>query len=180
MKRIGYVRVSSEDQNPERQLDQIELDKIFVDRISGKNMDRPALKELLNYIREQDTLIVHSMDRLARSLDDLRFIVKDLTSKKIKIQFIKENLIFNDDNSPMANLMLSIMGAFAEFERAIIRERQLEGIAIAKKRGVYKGRKKSLTNDQIDTLKTRAQRGENKSQIARDFNISRQTVYEYI
>lgn len=179
-KTVGYIRVSSEEQNPERQLEGLKLDKVFIDKVSGKDMQRANLNALISYVREGDTVIVHSMDRLARNLDDLRHLVYELTGKSVKIQFVKENLIFIGDDSPMANLLLSVMGAFAEFERALIRERQLEGIALAKKRGAYRGRKRSLTNDQIKDLKTRASSGEQKSQIARDFGISRETLYQYL
>jgi DNA invertase Pin-like site-specific DNA recombinase len=179
-KRIGYIRVSSDDQNPERQLEGIELDKVFIDKISGKNLERPGLQGLLSYIREHDMLIVHSMDRLARNLDDLRKLVRELTAQHIQIHFIKENLIFAGDDSPMANLLLSVMGAFAEFERALIRERQLEGIALAKKRGAYKGRKLVLNSAQIAELKERVNNGEPKSQIARRLGIRRETVYDYL
>jgi DNA invertase Pin-like site-specific DNA recombinase len=141
-KTIGYIRVSSFEQNHERQLEAEKLDKIFTDKASGKDVNRPQLEALLNYVREGDTVVIHSMDRLARNLDDLRRLVFDVTSRHIKIQFLKENLIFTGEDSPLANLLLSVMGAFAEFERALIRERHLEGIALAKKRGEYKGRKK--------------------------------------
>ena len=179
-KTIGYIRVSSFDQNPERQLDGVPLDKTFIDKASGKDTNRPQLEALLNYIRDGDTLVVHSMDRLARNLDDLRRLVFDLTHRHININFLKENLLFTGEDSPMANLLLSVMGAFAEFERSLIRERQREGIALAKKHGVYKGRKLSLTPDQALHLKQRVLDRDSKSQIARDFGISRQTLYEYL
>lgn len=177
---IGYVRVSSFDQNTARQLDGIKIDKLFIDKVSAKNTDRPQLAELLNYIRDGDVLVVHSLDRLARNLDDLRRLVQTLTARSVKVHFIKENLVFTGDDSPMANLLLSVMGAFAEFERALIRERQLEGIALAKKRGAYKGRKRALSSEQIEDIKRRVGNGENKSGVARDFGISRQTLYEYL
>ncbi len=131
-------------------------------------------------MREGDTIVVHSLDRSARNLDDLRRLVSQLTAKKINIRFIKENLIFTGEDSPMANLLLSVMGAFAEFERALIRERQLEGIALAKKRGAYKGRKKLFTQDQAQQIKERVAKGEAKSHIAQDLNISRETLYKYL
>lgn len=177
---IGYIRVSSIDQNPDRQLDGISLDKIFIDKVSGKDTNRPELASMLQFVREGDTVFVHSMDRLARNLDDLRQIVQKLTSRKIRIQFVKESLIFTGDDSPMANLLLSVMGAFAEFERALIRERQLEGISLAKQNGVYKGRKPSLSAIQIEDLKKKVAAGEKKTQIARDFGISRETLYQYL
>lgn len=179
-KHIGYIRVSSVDQNPERQLDGLTLDKVFTDKVSGKTIKRPQLKALLDYVREGDTVVTHSMDRLARNLDDLRKLVKQLTERGVQLQFIKEGLTFTGDDSPMATLLLSVMGAFAEFERALIRERQLEGIALAKQRGVYKGRKPKLDATEIAELKQRAKAGENKSKLARDFKISRETVYQYL
>lgn len=177
---IGYIRVSSFDQNPGRQLEGLTLDNTFIDTVSGKDIKRPQLDALLNYVRDGDTVIVHSMDRLARNLDDLRRLVFEMTKRGIVIKFIKENLIFTGEDSPMANLLLSVMGAFAEFERALIHERQLEGIALAKKRGAYKGRKKSLTQEQVISIKQQMAKGESKSKIARDFGISRETLYQYL
>jgi DNA invertase Pin-like site-specific DNA recombinase len=116
--RIGYVRVSSFDQNPERQLEQVQVDKVFTDKASGKDTQRPELERLLAFVREGDTVVVHSMDRLARNLDDLRRLVQKLTQRGVRIEFVKECLTFTGEDSPMANLMLSVMGAFAEFERA--------------------------------------------------------------
>lgn len=178
--KIGYVRVSAFDQNPERQLEGFELNRTFTDKASGKDTQREQLEELLQYVREGDTVVVHSMDRLARNLDDLRRIVQSLTAKGVCIQFIKENLSFTGEDSPMANLMLSVMGAFAEFERALIKERQREGIALAKQRGAYKGRKRALSDNDIVALKARVASGEKKAQVARDFGISRDTLYQYL
>lgn len=178
--RIGYIRVSTFDQNPERQLENIQVDRTFIDKASGKDVNRPQLEALLSYVREGDTIVVHSMDRLARNLDDLRKLVHTLTKQGICIEFIKENLSFNGDDSPMAVLLLSVMGAFAEFERSLIRERQREGIAMAKKRGAYCGRKKSLTDEEVKIILKRIQAGEKKAQIARDCGISRETLYQYL
>lgn len=129
--RVGYVRVSSYDQNVDRQLDGAALDRIFTDKASGKDTKRPQLDAMLAFIREGDTLVVHSMDRLARNLDDLRHLVQSLTARSVKIEFVKEHLMFTGEDSPMATLMLSVIGAVAEFERSLIRERQREGIALA-------------------------------------------------
>lgn len=178
--RIGYIRVSSFDQNPERQLDNVQVDKQFMDRASGKNTLRPQLDAMLLFAREGDTVVVHSMDRLARNLDDLRRLVQQLTKRGIRIEFVKECLTFTGEDSPMANLLLSVMGAFAEFERALIRERQREGIALAKQRGVYRGRKKALVDDQVVELRRRAGAGEPKATLAREFGISRETLYQYL
>ena len=178
-KRVGYVRVSSLDQNTERQLDGEQLDKVFTDRASGKDTKRPQLQAVLDYLREGDCLVVHSMDRLARNLDDLRRIVLGLTSKGVLVEFVKERLTFTGEDSAMSQLLLSVMGAFAEFERSLIRERQREGIALAKKAGVYKGRKPSLTDEQAQRLRARITAGEKKAALAREFGISRETVYQY-
>jgi DNA invertase Pin-like site-specific DNA recombinase len=179
-KRIGYVRVSSFDQNLERQLENVQVDKVFSDKASGKDIRRPQLDLLLDFVREGDTVIIHSMDRLARNLDDLRRLVQMLTKRGICIEFVKERLIFSGEESPMANLMLSVMGAFAEFERALIRERQREGIELAKKRGAYRGRKKALSLDKAIELRKRVEGGENKSKVALELGISRGTLYKYL
>ena len=178
--RIGYVRVSSFDQNPERQLEQVDVSKTFIDKASGKDTQRPELDALLSFVREGDTVVVHSMDRLARNLDDLRRLVQKLTKRGVRIEFIKESLTFTGEDSPMANLMLSVMGAFAEFERALIRERQREGIALAKQRGAYRGRKRALSSEQIIVLKQRVKNNEQKAKLAREFSISRETLYQYL
>ncbi len=178
--RIGYIRVSSLDQNTERQLEGVPLDRVFTDKLSGKDMARPQLEAMLGFVREGDTLLVHSMDRLARNLDDLRHLVAVLTTRGVRVEFVKENLAFSGEASPMATLMLSVMGAFAEFERALIRERQREGIALAKARGDYKGRKKSLSADDVAKAKERLEQGVSKAQVARDLGISRETLYAYL
>jgi DNA invertase Pin-like site-specific DNA recombinase len=178
--RIGYIRVSTLDQHVDRQLEGIEVDKTFIDKASGKDTKRPQLELLMSFVRTGDTVIVHSMDRLARNLDDLRRIVHTLTGRGVRIEFVKEHLSFTGDDSPMASLMLSVMGAFAEFERALINERQREGIALAKQRGVYKGRKKSLSKAAVTELRQRITTGISKAQVAREFGISRQTLYQYL
>jgi DNA invertase Pin-like site-specific DNA recombinase len=178
--RIGYVRVSGFDQNPDRQLDNVRVVRVFTDKASGKDTQRPELERLLAFVREGDTVVVHSMDRLARNLDDLRQLVQKLTKQGVRIEFVKESLAFTGEDSPMATLMLSVMGAFAEFERALIRERQREGIALAKQRGAYRGRKRSLNQDQVSELKRRVGAGEQKALIARELGISRETLYQYL
>lgn len=179
---VGYRRVSTLDQNTERQLDGVVLDKVFEDKASGKDAERPQLQAALEYVREGDRLVVHSMDRLARNLDDLRRIVRELTGRGVAVQFIKEALTFTGEDSPMATLLLSVMGAFAEFERSLIRERQREGIALAKAKGVYKGRKPALTPEQVHELKEqdKARGGKNRSALAKEWGISRETLYQYL
>lgn len=178
--RIGYIRVSTYDQNPDRQLENVQIDRSFIDQASGKDTKRPQLEALLKFVRAGDVVVVHSMDRLARNLDDLRRIVQDLNQREIHVDFVKEGLSFTGEDSPMAQLMLSVMGAFAEFERSLIRERQKEGIALAKQRGSYHGRKKSLSEKDLVEIQRRINVGEKKAQIARDFNISRETLYQYL
>ena len=179
-KRIGYVRVSTIWQNHERQLDGIELDRCFIDKASGKTVDRPQLDELMAYVREGDTVLVHSMDRLARNVDDLRKLVQTLTNQNIKVEFLKEGLSFTGEESPMSQLLLSVMGAFAQFERSLIKERQMEGITIAKNKGLYRGRKKCLTQEQVEEIKARVDKGDKKSHVAKEFGISRETLYTYM
>lgn len=178
--RIGYKRVSSEDQNLDRQLEGVPVDKVFTDKVSGGTTNRPGLEQMLAFVREGDTIVVHSMDRLARNLDDLRRMVSGLTKRGIVVQFIKESLVFTGEDSPMSTLLLSVMGAFAEFERELIRERQREGIKIAKGKGVYKGRKPALTAAQIAEVRAKVAAGTNKAELARQLNVSRQTLYDAI
>ena len=177
---VGYIRVSTLLQNTSRQLDGVLLDKVFEDKLSGKNVDRPQLTACLAHLREGDTLHVHSMDRLCRNVDDLRRIVKELTGRGVVVCFHKENLSFTGDDSPMSHLLLSMLGAVAEFERSIILERQREGIQIAKGEGKYKGRKPSLSSERVLELQRRAGAGEKKTALAREFGISRETVYTYM
>ncbi len=177
---VGYIRVSSVGQDPARQLDGAGLGRVFTDTVSGKSAARPQLQAMLAYVRDGDTVIVHSMDRLARNLDDLRRLVRELTGRGVAVQFVKEQLTFTAEDAPMAILLLSVLGAFAEFERALIRERQLEGIALAKAHGAYTGRKPSLTSGQAEALRARAAAGEPKAALAREFGISRQTLYSYL
>lgn len=180
-KRIGYIRVSTTDQNPDRQLENVQLDKRFIEYASAKSTNRPQLKSMLEFVREDDIVIVHSMDRLARNLHDLKHLVDSLVSKKIQVHFVKENLIFSGENSATSNLVLHLMGAFAEFEYAFIHERQREGIEIAKKRGRFKGRKKKLDEVKVEDLRIRLLcTRESKTKIAKDLGISRFTLYRYI
>jgi DNA invertase Pin-like site-specific DNA recombinase len=177
--RVGYERVSTLEQSTDRQLLGIEVDRTFTDKASGKCTDRPALAEALRYVRDGDTLIVHSMDRLARNTEDLLRVVRELTTQGVRVEFIKEGLTFTGDDSPMNNLLLSMLGAVAQFERALILERQREGIALAKARGVYKGRKAKLTEDQAAELRARLSKGESATKLAAEYGVSRQSVYNY-
>ena len=183
--RIGYVRVSSLDQNPDRQIEDLkaqQVEKIFMDKISGKSADRPELQKMLSFIREGDTLIVHSLDRLAQNLGDLLGMVENLTNRGISIHFIAERLDFEagKDASPTSKLMLSMVGAFAEFERSMIKRRQQEGISLAKKRGVYTGRKRSVSDETLQKVKDMVQQGIPLAKAATLNHVSRSTVYRYL
>lgn len=173
MAKVGYIRVSSVDQNTERQLDGLILDKVFTEKVSGATTDRPQLQAMLEYVREGDTIVVHSIDRLARSLADLLKLVEDLNKRGIHIRFNKEQLEFTGEDNPMQKLMLSMMGSFAEFERAMIKERQREGIAKAKEKGVYKGRTKTVDDDAI---RAAIAEGQSFRKAAESLGVSLSTV----
>ena len=178
---IGYRRVSSTDQNLDRQLDDIKLDEVFSDKQSGKNKNRPGLEDCLRYCRKGDTLHVHSMDRLARNLRDLQNIVEDLNQRYITVNFHKENLIFSGGENPMQKMMLQVMGSFAELERNLIIERQKEGIEAAKKRGVLIGSKPKLSKEQEAELINRVnQPGANRKALSAEYGITRQTLYNIL
>ena len=152
-KRIGYIRVSTVHQNIDRQLEGMHLDKVFEEKVSAKTKNRPKLQEMLNYIRDGDTVVVHDISRLARNIQDLHFLVEEITSKGASLRFVKEGLWFSSDKSePMNVLLLSMLGAVYQFEREIMRERQKEGIAAAKAKGKFKGRKKTIDDEEIIRL----------------------------
>ena len=178
---LGYKRVSALDQTDLRQLDGVETDKLFTDKASGKDTNRPQLNAMLSFVREGDTIVCHAMDRLARNLDDLRKLVLELVKRGIHVRFVKESLTFTGEDSPMAHLLLSVIGAVAQFERDLIRERQREGIALAKQRKVYLGRVRSLSADAGRRSAAAGQwLGKGKALLAREYGISRTTVYEYL
>lgn len=179
MATIGYRRVSTIDQNTDRQLEGVTVDELFTDKASGKDTHRPELQNAIRFARKGDLFVVHSMDRLARNLDDLRKVVKELTAKGVRVQFFKESLTFTGEDSPMNNMLLSMLGAVAEFERSMILERQREGIAIAKAKGKYKGGKKKLTPEQAEQLRARRAAGESATALAKEYDISRASVYNY-
>ncbi|WP_020590001.1 recombinase family protein [Desulfobacter curvatus] len=174
---IGYRRVSSTNQKTDRQLDGVPLDKIFEDKQTGKDTNRPQLQACLDYLREGDRLHVHSMDRLARSLADLQIMVQDLTSQGIVVKFHTEGLEFTGEDNPMSMLMLQIMGAVAEFERSLIRERQTEGIKKALAKGVKFGRSPKLTLADKYQIADLVEQGQEKNALAEQFGVSRQTIY---
>ena len=185
-KDIGYVRVSTHDQNTARQLDGVHLDKVFEEHASGNSTERPALRACLEYVRDGDVLYVHSIDRLARNLRDLLTIVTELQKQKVTLKFHKENLTFVAGNDAVQadafqELQLHIIAAVAQFERALILERQREGIAIAKRTGKYKtvGRKPVLSGEQVNELRARLEKGAKVAALAREYGVSRQTVYSW-
>jgi DNA invertase Pin-like site-specific DNA recombinase len=176
---VGYIRVSSIDQNTARQLEGIALHKRFEDKLSGAYDQRPALQQCLTYLREGDTLHLHSIDRLARNLADLEKIVTDLNARNVTVIFHNENLTFAaGTNDAMQTLVLQMLGAFAQFERAMIRTRQQEGIAAAKAAGKRLGRAPKLSANQITELKQRRSNGESVANLAVAYGISRQTANE--
>lgn len=176
---VGYIRVSSIDQNTVRQLDGVSLDKTFTEKMSGKDTQRPLLQECLAYIRSGDTLHVHSIDRLARNAKDLLNLTEQVISKGVSLKFHKNNLTFSPDiKDHMAKLQLTMLAAFAEFERELIKERQREGIAIAKAEGKYSKRRK-ITDEILEQARTRIANGEPLSRVAIDLNVSRETLYKF-
>lgn len=175
---VAYIRVSSYNQNTERQLVDIEFDKIFEEKKSGKDLERPQLQACLKHLRAGDTLHCHSIDRLARNLLDLQKIISELVGMGVTVQFHKEGLVFSGGANPMQELMMQLLGAFAQFERSIIRDRQLEGIENAQKNGVKFGAPNKLTPERIAELRVRAaEPGVDKKALAAEFGVSRPTLY---
>ncbi len=178
---ISYKRVSTWEQSTSRQLDGIDIvfDRTFEDKASGGDTKRPAFQEMLSTLRQGDTVYVHSLDRLCRNLEDLLATVKTFESKGVSLRFVKENLIFEpgSEASPMTTLTLHILGAFAHFEKAIIRERQREGIAVAKSRGVYKGGNNRIKPELAERILERLATGAKVTEVANEFGVSRQTIY---
>jgi len=177
---IGYVRVSSHDQNVDRQLEGIVLDKIYTDTVSGKDINRPQLKKCLAALKKGDVLHVHSIDRMTRNLQDLLTLLNEMEKRGVSVKFYKEKLVFNNDCTPFQKLHMQIIGAVAEFERAFIRERQREGIAIAKAQGKYKGRKRLMDDVQSQKIVDLALSGIPVKKISEQFHVSRQTIYRIL
>lgn len=176
---IGYIRVSSEGQNTDRQLDSITLDKRFIDKISGASKDRPQLNACISYIRTGDTLHIHSIDRLARSLRDLQEIVDSLVSRGITIIFHTERLTFTSEENPVSTMMLQMLGMIAQFERTLTRKRQAEGISIAKSKGKHLGRP-TIDYGRRDEAIELSKQGNNISQISRAMKLSRASIYKLL
>ncbi len=183
MANIGYIRVSTESQNTARQLENVALDKVFEDKISSSKPNRPALADCLSYLREGDTLHVHSIDRLARNLVELQSMVQELTQKGVTVCFHSENLTFGgnpESNKLMAmqELLFQILGAFAQFERNLIRERQQEGIERAKKEGRHLGRPRKLSPKDKEEIRKQHKEGVSPAKLATDFSVNVSTVYK--
>lgn len=181
---VGYARVSTIDQNPDRQIEKLEslnVEKLFVDKASGKNTSRPGFQAMMNYVREGDVLVICSMDRLARNLFDLLSITKELQEKGVTVRFLKENIDLSPtgETSAISKLLLSMMGAVAEFERSLIKERQREGIALAKAKGIYRGRK-PLDQTKIQEAQKLITQGVPRAKVARDLKIGRTSLYRYL
>jgi len=180
MATVGYIRVSSLTQNTDRQDFGDKVDKTFEEKLSGKDTKRPELQAMIGYVREGDTVLVHSIDRLARDLRDLQDIISTLNAKGVAITFLSENLTFRADaEDAFAKLQLQMMGAFAEFERNIIRKRQAEGIAKAKEKGVYRDRKRKPTIDYDKVHQLKAE-GLSTYKIAEAMGISRMSVHRIL
>jgi len=174
---VGYRRVSTHDQKLERQ-DLGDVDRVFEEHESGSKRDRPALRDLLDYIRDGDEVVVWSIDRLARDLRDLQTIVEQVTNIGARIKFVSEGLSFgHQDADAFAKLQFQMLGAFAEFERSIIRKRQAEGIAKARERGVYRGGKKRIDREAVILLHAG---GAGPTAIAEQMGISRMSVYRIL
>lgn len=178
--RIGYVRVSTPDQNPDRQLEGIELDRKFIDIASGKTCKRIEFENMMIYIRSGDHLFVHNIDRVARNVVDLVNLVKDLNRKGIVVEFVKEKLLFSPDkNDIMSSFSLHIIGAVAELELGIIKERQREGIAIAKGKGKYLHKRK-IDDALIKEIVEQKNNGTPVAQLAKLHNVTQVTIYNYL
>ena len=177
---IGYIRVSTVDQNTELQLLNIELVKTFTDKCSGKDTNRPELKQLISYARLGDVIHVHDISRMARNTEDLLRLVKEFTEQGISLEFHKEHLEFNGQNNPTQQLMLTMLGGIYQFERSMILERQREGIAIAKAKAKAKGKYCGKPINEVIHGKIRElfSQGVNKSQIAKQLGCTRPTVYK--
>ena len=180
MAHIAYVRVSTAEQNEARQIEALKkhgIDKWFTEKVSGKNMNRPQLEAMLDYMREGDTIYIHDFSRLARSTKDLLAIVEQLQAKKVHLVSNKENL---DTSTPTGKLMLTMIAAINEFERENLLERQREGIAIAKQQGKYKGRK-PIVNPAFHDVVVRWRKGEiTATEASRRLGMSRATFYRKV
>lgn len=179
---FNYIRVSTEKQNTDRQLLNIPCDREYLEKVSGKDRNRPQLEAMLGNIRKDDLINVHELSRLARNTKDLLEIVDQVVKAGGTIHFHKENLKFDgkQKNDPFQALMLTMLGAISTFERDLMLERQREGIAIAKEKGKYKGRKSRFSSDEIKNIRSQFNQTNNKADLAREFGISRGYLYELV
>lgn len=178
---VGYIRVSSADQNLGRQLDGVILDKVFEDKVSGGGRDRPGLKACLDYLREGDTLHVHSIDRLARNLIDLQQIVDTLVGQGVRVEFHKEGMVFDGSSAdPLKKLLFQMLGSFAEFERSLIRERQREGLEQAKAAGKRLGRPKRADDETIARIKEEYAAGVSVLKLSTRYGVPRGTIHTWV
>jgi len=177
---FNYIRVSTVQQNTERQLKNIECDREFIEKVSGKDTNREELQKLLMVIRKGDIINCHELSRLARNTQDLLKLVDEILNKQVSIKFHKENLFFdgNKNDDPFQKLMLTMLAAISTFERDLMLDRQREGIAIAKEKGKYKGRKSSFSTDDLKLIKDEFKVSTNKAELARKWGISRGYLYE--
>jgi len=177
---VGYIRVSSQSQSIARQLADIELDKRFIDVITGSTKERPELKACMAYVREGDTLVVDSIDRLARNLQHLQEILNEMLQKGVIVRFVKEGLQFTSQNDHLSTLMLQMMGAFAQFERNMIRSRQREGIDAAIKSGKKMGRPVTLNKKHKEEATRMKGEGMSIRSIAKAMSLSRGSIYKLL
>jgi len=177
--KLGYKRVSTVDQNTDRQLFGMTFKRVFIEKVSGKDTNRPELQSLLGMLRTGDEVHVHELSRLARNTKDLLDIVQQVMNAGASIKFHKENLEFiaGETASPVQNLMLSMLGSIAQFERDLLLERQREGISLAKHRGVYQGRHSKFTTHDIERIKADFIESTNKASLAKKWGISRAYLY---
>ena len=180
MTTINYIRVSTAEQNSERQLIGVACDKVFEDIASGKDTNRNGLNAMLDYAREGDTINIHELSRLGRNVEDLLQIVKSLNAKGVAVNFVKESLLFNGDSNAVQDLMLHMLSAISQFERSLLLERQREGIAIARAAGKYKGRVSRFSAREVDTMTKAFAASTNKAELAREYGISRAYLYRLV
>lgn len=178
--RVGYARVSTDDQDLTVQKKLLVVDKLFEDKLSGKDTDREGFKAMMEYIREGDTLIVQRLDRLSRDLTDLLNIIRELMNRNVSIEFIHEKIVLNNPPTKEQMLYISFHGTFAEYERNVNKERQMAGILLAKKEGKYKGRKPKFTEQIYKDIEKMAAAGIEKIEIAKYLGIGRTSVYNYM
>lgn len=177
--KVGYIRVSTEEQSTERQLDGIELDEVFEEKVSAKDSQRVELKKCLQFLRKQDVLYVHSICRLARNQRDLLNIVEGLVSKGVVVKFITENLEFGNIKNPFNDLLLHVLGAVAQFERSLTKQRQIEGIRKAQEKGIKFG-KKALSKQKIRKINEKHKEGWSVKRISFELEVAASTIYKYL